>query len=76
MLINGVKLAALDRIKEDFGGFLDTFEEAIIFGATSRSFLIGMMAEDLLAMGALNLLLGSLEAIFREPKNCVMILTL
>lgn len=60
MLVDRVVLAALDGVKEDFGGFLDTLEEAVVLGATSGGLLIRMMAENLLAVGTLDLLFGSL----------------
>ena len=76
MLIDGIELPTLDRVKENLGSLLDTLEKAIVLGASSRSLLIGVMAENLLAVGTLNLLLGSLDTVFRKAKNGVVILLL
>ena len=64
MLVNGIELAALDRIEEDLGGFLDTFEKAVVFGATSSGLLVRMVTEDLLAVSTLDLFFGCLVTIF------------
>lgn len=58
MLINRIILATLDRIGENFGSLLNTLEEAVIFGVTSSSLLVGVVAENLLAVSTLDLLLG------------------
>lgn len=75
-LINGVKLAALGGVEEDLGGLLDTLEEAVILSGASGSLLIWVVAEDLLAMGALDLLLSSLVAVLGKAKDGVVILLL
>jgi hypothetical protein len=63
MFIDGIVLATLDRIEEDLGSLLDALEEVIILSATSSRLLIWVMAKDLLAMGALNLLFSSLVSV-------------
>jgi hypothetical protein len=63
MFIDGIVLATLDRIEEDLGSLLDALEEVIILSATSSRLLIWVMAKDLLAMGALNLLFRSLVSV-------------
>lgn len=75
-LIDGVELAALGGVEEDLGGLLDALEEAVILGGASSSLLIWVMAENLLAVGALDLVLGSLVAVLGESKNGVVILLL
>jgi hypothetical protein len=55
---------------------LDTFEEAVIFSATSSSFLVRVMAKNLLAVGTLNLLLRGLESVLGQSENSVVILAL
>ena len=39
-------------------GLLNTLEEGIVFRAALRSALVGMMLENLLAVGAFNLVFG------------------
>ena len=74
--VNGVELPSLDWVEEDLGGFLDTFEETVIFGVPSCSLLVGVMAEDLLAVGALDLIFRSTVAVFGEAEDSIMILSL
>lgn len=76
MFVNGVELAALDGIEEDLGSLLNTLEEAIVFSAAGSCLLVRVMAEDLLAMCALDLLLGCLVAIFGDTKDSIVILSL
>ena len=63
MFIDGIKLTALDRIKKNFGSLLNTLEEAIIFSASSRGLLIRVVAENLFAVGTLDLFLGGFVAV-------------
>jgi hypothetical protein len=65
MLIHGIVLATLDGIEKDLSSLLDALEEVIILSATSSRLLIWMMAKDLLAVGALDLLFGSLVSVLR-----------
>jgi hypothetical protein len=76
MLINGIILTTLDGIKENFGGFLDALEEAVIFRATSGGLLVGMVTKNLLTVSALDLFFSGLVAVFRETKDGVMVLSL
>lgn len=75
-LIDGIELAALGGVEEDLGGLLDALEEAVILGGASGSLLIWVMAENLLAVGALDLVLRSLVAVLGKAKNGVVILLL
>jgi hypothetical protein len=74
--VDRVELPALNRVQEDFGGFLDAFEEGVVVHTASCSFLIGMVTENLLTVGTLDLLLSGLVAILGETENCVVILVL
>ena len=56
-------MAALGWVEEDFRSLLDALEEAVILGGASGSLLVWVVAEDLLAVGALDLLLSSLVAV-------------
>ena len=76
MFIDGIELSALDWIKKDFGGFLDTFEKAVVLSASSSSLLIWVMSKNLLAVSALDLVFGSFVSVFRETKDGVVILLL
>ena len=74
--VDGVELATLDWVKEDFRGFLDAFEEGIVFGGAGCGFLVGVVAEDLFAVGTLDLGFGRAPAVFREAEDCVVVLSL
>lgn len=63
VFVDGVVLAALDGIEEDLSGFLNALEEAVVFGAAGGCSLIGVVAEDLLAVSTLDLLLGGFESV-------------
>jgi hypothetical protein len=69
-------LPSSDRVGQDFGRFLDTLEELVAFVGTSSGFLIGVMLEDLFAMGTLNLILGGAPSITGYAKNSIVILRL
>lgn len=75
-LVHGIELAALDRVEEDFRGLLDAFEEGIVFGGAGRGFLVGVVAEDLFAVGTLDLRFGSAPAVFGEAEDGVVVLPL
>jgi hypothetical protein len=76
LLINRVKLAALDGVKEDVGGLLDTLEELIVVDTTLGSLLIGVVLENLLAVGLFDLVLSGPPAVLGNTKDLVMILSL
>ena len=76
MLVDRVKLSTTDRVQENLSGFLDAFEEGIVFGAASGCLLVGMVAEDLFTVGTLDLVFRSTVAVFGKTKDSVMILTL
>jgi hypothetical protein len=76
MLIHGIELTTLDGVEQDFGSFLNTLEEAVVLGTSSRGLLIRVVTEDLLAMSALDLFFCRLVTVFRETKDGIMILCL
>ena len=77
VLIAGIVLATLSRVEKDLSSLLDTLEEAVVFVALAGSgLLVGMVAEDLLAVGALDLFRGSLVAVLAETEDGVVILAL
>lgn len=76
LLVDGIVLAALDGVKEDFGGLLDALEELVVLGAARGGLLIRVVLEDLLAVGFLNLLLRGLVAVLGDTKDLVVILGL
>jgi hypothetical protein len=59
-----VELSALDGVEEHFGRFLNTFEEAVVFGAAGCGALVWVVLEDLFAVGALDLVFGGFVAVF------------
>jgi len=69
-------LTALDRIEKDLGGFLDALEKAVVLGAAGCGFLVWVVAEDFLAVGALDLIFGSAVAILGEAEDGVVVLSL
>lgn len=70
-------MTTLSRVKKNLSSFLDTLEEAVVFVALAGSgLLVGMVAEDLLAVGALDLFGGSLVAVLAETEDGVVILAL
>lgn len=69
-------MSAFDRVGQDLGGFLDTFEEAVILAVTGGSLLVGMVTKDLLAVRTLYLVFCSTVAVFGEAENGVVILSL
>ena len=57
--IYGIVLAATDGVLQQFGGDLDTLEEVVVLIAvTHGSLLVGVVTEDLLAVGTLDLIGG------------------
>lgn len=63
MLIDGIELATLDGVEKDFSGLLDALEKSVVLGASSGGLLVRVMAKNLLAVGSLDLLFGSLVAV-------------
>ncbi len=55
---------------------MNTFEEGVVFRGASSGFLIGMMTEDLFAVGAANLFFISSETVTREAEDGVVVLVL
>lgn len=76
LLVDGVELAALGGVQKNLGGLLDALEEVVVVGATGGGLLIGVVLEDLLTVGTLDLLLGSLPAVLGETENLVVVLLL
>jgi hypothetical protein len=76
LLIDGIELAALDGVEEDVGSLLDTLEKLIIFGTTLGGLLIGVVLENLLAVGLLDLVLSGSPAVLRDTENLVVVLGL
>jgi len=76
LLINGVELAALCGVKENLGGLLDALEEVVVVGAAGSGLLIGVVLEDLLAVGTLDLLLSGSPPVLGDTENLVVILSL
>ncbi len=74
LLIDRVKLSALDGVEEQLGGFLDALEEVIVLGTTLGSLLVGVMLQNLLAMGTLDLVLGGLPAVLGQAEDLIVIL--
>lgn len=77
VLIAGIILTTLGGVEKNFGSLLNTLEKAVVFVAlASSSLLVGVMAEDLLAVGTLDLFGSSLVAVFAKTEDGVVILAL
>ena len=76
MLVDGVELSAFYGVEEDFGRFLDAFEERVVFGGAGGGAFVGVVAEDLFAVGKLDLGFGGAVAVAGEAEDGVMVLTL
>jgi hypothetical protein len=74
--VDGVELAALDRVAERFLGALDALEEGVAFGFAGGGFLVRVVLEDLLAGGLLDLFVGGPVAVLGEAKDSVVVLSL
>ena len=74
--VDGVVLAALDRVEEDFGSALDAFEEGVVFVTAGGGSFVGVVAKDLFAVGAADLVFGCSVAEFREAEDGVVVLVL
>jgi hypothetical protein len=75
-LVDGIELAALDGVAEDLVGALDALEEVVVFVTAGGGSLVGVVLEDLSAVGLLDLLLGGLPAVLCYAENGVVILAL
>lgn len=69
-------MATLDGVEQNLGGLLDALEEVVVLGGTGGGLLIGVVLQDLLAVGTLDLVLGGLEAVLGQTQDLVMILRL
>ena len=70
-------MTTLGGVEKNFGSLLNTLEKAVVFVAlASSSLLVGVMAEDLLAVGTLDLFGSSLVAVFAKTEDGVVILAL
>jgi hypothetical protein len=75
-LVDGVELPPANGVGQDLVGLLDALEELVVLGATSGSSLVGVVLEDLPAVGALDLLGGGLVAVAGYAENGIVILRL
>lgn len=76
LLVDRVELAASDGVEQNVGSLLDALEELVVLGTAQGSLLIGVVLEDLLAVGLLDLLLGGLVAVLGQAENLVVVLSL
>ena len=75
-LVDGVILAAFYGVEQDLGGFLDAFEERVVFGGAGGGFFVRVVAKDFFTVGALDLFGGCTVAVFGEAKDGVVVLAL
>lgn len=76
LLVDGIELAASDGVEQDVGGLLDALEELVVLGAALGGLLVGVVLEDLLAVGLLDLVLGGLVTVLGQAEYLVVILGL
>ena len=69
-------MAPANGVGENLGSLLDALEELIVLSAASGSLLVGVMLEDLLAVGALDLVLCGTVSQTGYAENSVVILRL
>ena len=75
-LVYRIKLAAFDRVEQDFGGFLYALEKGVVLGGASGCLFVRVMTKDLLAVGTFNLGFRSFVAVLGEAEDSVVILSL
>ena len=75
-LVDRVELPAADRVEEDLGRLLDALEEVVVISAAGGGLLVGVVLQDLLAVGALDLILGGLPPELGNAENLVVVLAL
>jgi hypothetical protein len=75
-IVDRVPLAPLDGVEKDFVGLLDAFEEIVVFGFSRCGLFVGVVAQDLLAVGTLDLFGSCAVAVFAEAEDGVVILAL
>lgn len=73
-LVNGIVLSALDWVEEGVGGTLDALEELIVLFQSQSGLLVGVMLQDLLSVGPLDLVFCSLPSELLQAENSVVIL--
>lgn len=75
-LVDRVELAAADRVEEDLGRLLDALEEVVVISAAGGGLLVGVVLQDLLAVGALDLVFSGLPPELGNSENLVVVLAL
>lgn len=76
-LVDGVELTTAGGVQQKLGGDLDTLEEAVVLVALAGGgLLVGVVAQDLLAVGTLDLLGGCAPAVTGQTENLVVVLGL
>ena len=75
-LVDRVKLPPADRVGEDLVGLLDALEELVVLGLAKGGLLVGVVLEDLLAVGTLDLVISGLPTVLGYTENGVVVLTL
>jgi hypothetical protein len=75
-LVDGVELPAADGVGKDLVSLLDALEELVVLGGTGSSLLVGVVLEDLPAVGALDLLLGGTVTVAGYAEDGVVVLRL
>jgi hypothetical protein len=75
-LVDRVELPAADGVGKDLVGLLDALEELVVLGGTGSGLLVGVVLEDLPAVGALDLLLGGTVTVAGYAEDGVVVLRL
>lgn len=76
MLVDGVELTAFDGVEQDLSGFLDAFEERVVFGGARCGALVRVVAEDFFAVGGFDLGFVGAVAVAGEAEDGVVVLSL
>jgi hypothetical protein len=75
-LVDGVELPAADGVGKDLVSLLDALEELVVLGGTGSGLLVGVVLENLPAVGALDLLLGGTVTVAGYAEDGVVVLRL
>jgi hypothetical protein len=69
-------LTALHGVEQSLCRLLDALEEVVVLGSARGGLLVGVVLQDLLAVGTLDLVLGGLVAVLGETEDFVVVLLL
>ena len=69
-------MSPFDGVEEDFGGFLNAFEEGVVFGGAGCGACVRVVPEGVFAVGGFALRLRGAVAVAGEAEDGIVILAL